>query len=455
MKDSAYIQDALEKACEKSQADVCILNWMRREQLQATVVDGIPGVSSQIVLSGIGCRSLIKGSWGFASSTDIEDMDEIMNTSETLAQYKTGASAVVKIPSYCRKWHPDIQGVATLETTDAFFELLKEAHQPLKEVPHILSSRIGIMAIRDERIITTSDGVSVEAVEPRILGSIAVVARSENKTCHYTEVIGGEYGLPTLKEAFSEAAERGARTALYRLCASSPPCGMGKVLLAGEVVGLLAHEAVGHAAEADIAKTGSFLSGRTGERITPSSVSIADDATLKTCFGTIGVDDEGVPGQKTDIIKKGILENFLHSRETAYEFHTDPTGNARAWLYSREPKVRMTNTFMAPGDAPFEELVEEVDNGFYLTGDEGGNATPDGTFFMITTLARKIENGKLTDTFYMGPVITGNALQILESIKAVGDESTFVMTPAICGKGGSAFVGRGGPAVVAELRMGS
>jgi TldD protein len=438
-----FMTDTLENYIQKSNADLCILRWMRREQLQATLNDGNPGTSSQVILSGIGCRSLIRGSWGFASTTDIEDLPDIMETSERYAQYKRGTAEVPNVPKYTVKHEVTSY---PLEIIDEFFQSAREAHNTIKDIPQVISSRIGVMIVTDQKTIVTTDGVSVETYQPRVLESVTVIVRSNSNMCYYTEVVGGEYTYPH-GDTLSEVAEKAAATALHRLKGKSPPSGLQNVLLGGEVVGLLAHEAVGHAAEADIVKRGSFLTGKKGQCMASPSVSVMDDATLEKGFGTIKVDDEGVPGKKTVIIEKGIVTNFLHNRETAYEY-------ARAWLYSREPLIRMTNTFLESGDATLEELVEDVKEGIYIQGSEGGNVNPDGSFMIIATLAQKIEKGELQNEFYMGPVIVGDALKILENISNVGDKNTFVMVPSICGKGGSAFVGQGGPAITTELVLG-
>ncbi len=442
------ITDILEKGIQQSKADLCILRWMRREQLQTTLIDGNPGTSSQIILAGIGCRSFINGSWGFASTTDSSDINAIIKTSERIAQYKPGAASVSHISGYTMT--QDLEGT-TLESVDTFFELARKAYQSVKSLPHVRSCRIGVLVINDQKIVVTSDGVLTQVVEPRILGNVTVIAGSGSTLSHYSEVVGG--GYRTL-ETLSTAAETAAETALHRLNSKAPPSGRKKVLLGGETVGLLTHEAVGHAAEADIAQNGSCLSGKRNKPVASPLVSIVDDATVPGYFGSITVDDEGVKGQKTVIIKDGILKSFLHSRETAAEDNSTPTGNGRAWLYSREPHVRMTNTFLTPQDYTFEELLKEVGNGLYLKGYEGGNAVSAGNYMIITTLAQKIQHGELQNDLYRGPVIYGDTLQTLQNVKAVGDESTFVMVPSMCGKSGSAFVGQGGAAVVTELTLG-
>ncbi|MBU7047172.1 MAG: TldD/PmbA family protein [Theionarchaea archaeon] len=442
--------DILERYIEKSHADLCILRWMRREQLQATLNDGIPGTSSQVILSGIGCRSLIHGSWGFASTTDINDLPDIMETSERYAQYRRGTVRVPNVPKYTIKHEKDLY---PLEIIDEFFQSAREAHNTIRNIPHVISSRIGVMVVTDQKTIVSTDGVSVETYEPRILESVTVLVRSNSNMCYYTEVVGGEFVYPH-RDTLLEVAEKAVTTALHRLRGKSPPSGLQNVLLGGEVVGLLAHEAVGHAAEADIVRRGSFLTGKKGQCMASPSVSVIDDACLERGFGTIKVDDEGICGKKTVIIENGIVSNFLHNRETAHEYGSEPTGNARAWLYSREPLIRMTNTFLEPRDATLEELVEDVKEGVYIQGSEGGNVNPDGSFMIIATLAQKVEKGELQNQFYMGPVIVGDALKILGNIGSVGDKNTFVMVPSICGKGGSAFVGQGGPAITTELVLG-
>lgn len=440
------ITDILEKGIQQSKADLCILRWMRREQLQTTLVDGNPGTSSHIILAGIGCRSLMNGSWGFASTTDSSDVNTIITTSERIAQHTPGAASVSMVPGY--KMTQELERI-TPDIVDTFFELAKKAYQTVKSLSYVRSCRIGVLVINDEKIVVTNEGVIAQVVEPRILGNVTIIAGSGSRLSHYSEVVGGSYRM---LETLSTAAETAAETALYRLHSKALPSGKTPVLLGGETVGLLTHEAVGHAAEADIAKSGSCLSGKLGETVASSLVSIVDDATVPGGFGSIAVDDEGVKGQKTTIIKNGIFKSFLHSRETAVTGAS--TGNGRAWLYSREPHVRMTNTLLTPRDLTFEELVEEVGNGLYVRGYEGGNAVSAGNYMIITTLAQKIQHGELQNDIYRGPVIYGDTLQTLQDIKAVGDESTFAMVPSMCGKSGSAFVGQGGAAIVTALSMG-
>jgi TldD protein len=168
----------------------------------------------------------------------------------------------------------------------------------------------------------------------------------------------------------------------------------------------------------------------------------------------MGFDDEGVPAQYTVVIKDGILQSYLHSRETAYSSHNHSTGNARAWLFSREPQVRMTNTYVLPQDMSLEELLQQVNNGLYISGDKKGSADRNGQFAFITTDAQRIEKGEFTEEYFLGPVISGHTQKAFTECTGVGDTKTFVVKPSVCRKGESAFVGSGGPAVATEVVVG-
>ncbi|MGD2248997.1 MAG: TldD/PmbA family protein [Candidatus Methanofastidiosia archaeon] len=439
-----HIIDILEKKVNTSKADMCIIRWMQREQFQASVTDGVPRASSQVLLSGIGCRSLINGSWGFSSTTDIADIDTVISVSERLAQYNPGGVHVMKVPEY--SWFNNEEVAYNIQE---FFEIASDISKEIDN-DKVRSCSVGLLAIVDKKVIVTTEGIQVYTVEPRILGNIMVVVKSLTGMSQYNEVVGGSFSVDILKEKLLQAVNTAVHTALCRANAAAPPKGSGPVLLKGDVVGLLTHEAVGHAVEADISQN-RFLCDAKGEKVADSVISIVDNGTLEHGFGSITVDDEGVKSGKTIIIDKGVLNTFLHSRETAYTHNAALTGNARAWLYSREPAVRMTNTYIVPQDMSFEELLEEVRDGVYIQGSEGGNADKDGSFMVISSVAQKIEQGELIDEFYRGVVVSGNASKVLHGIHGVGNDTTFVLVPSMCGKAGSAFVGQGGPAVVCDL----
>ena len=440
------IADTLEKALETAAADVCVLRWMSREQTRVTLVDGVPQIS-QTTLEGVSCRSLINGSWGFASTTDGARAVDTVKTAERLASisFCTEKSALADVEPVSGEWVPDV----TCPHAEDLLLWMREAEQAAKSVPFVKTVKIGILLITDEKIIQTSEGAHIHQREPRLFGTVSVIAKKGGNISQGVDVIGG-YGTDCVKEGLMQTGILLAEKVSRNIGAGLPPAEKVPVILSGEVVGLLTHEAVGHAAEADNART-SFLSQETF--VASPLITIVDNGTYPGGFGSYGFDDEGVPSQKTVIISNGVLQSLIHSRETAYQFQCSSTGNARAWLFSREPLVRMSNTYVVPKDLSFEELLESIKEGLYLSGIGKGSADYNGQFIIVTQNAQKIEKGELTE-YYVGPTISGNAVTAFSACTGVGDEDTFVVTPSLCGKGESAFVGSGGPAVATTVQVG-
>ena len=177
------------------------------------------------------------------------------------------------------------------------------------------------------------------------------------------------------------------------------------------------------------------LDGMMGKRIAPSNITIHDDPTLPGQWGSFFYDDEGTKTQDTVIVDKGILRNFMHSRETAAILKARPTGNARAQGIASPPIVRMSNTYIEKGDNSKEEMFEGIKYGFYLRGSKGGQVDPAmGTFQFSAQDGFLIENGKLTKAL-KNVSLSGKTLETLNSIRKISDkyEPGF---PGHCGKSG-------------------
>jgi len=224
------------------------------------------------------------------------------------------------------------------------------------------------------------------------------------------------------------------------------------VVLGPNVVGVFVHEAFGHLAEADLALSGGVLSNNLGKKIASDLVTFYDDGTINGAFGSFRYDDEGVPAQKTLLIKDGVVTGLMHNRETAKKFNVEPTGNARAEDFRVEPIIRMRNTFMAPRDYSFEELVADIRSGYYFKSFRGGQANIDGTFQVGIQEAYEIVNGELGEPV-RNASISGNTLETLFKVDAVGKD--FELWPGRCGKGQTAFICDGGPHIrVREVTVG-
>lgn len=222
-------------------------------------------------------------------------------------------------------------------------------------------------------------------------------------------------------------------------------------MLENKVVGLLAHEAIGHCSEADNVKKGSFLADKIGKKVASDKITLLDDGSFPQGFGTMKYDDEGVPTRKVVIIEDGVLRNYLHSLSTAPEFGVNSTGNARAWNFEHEPIVRMRNTYIKPGRYTFEEVVEDITEGYFLKGWLGGQAALTGEFMIGVQEVQKIENGELTESF-RGTTISGNIFDVLTKVEAVGKD--FIMCPGLCIKEQSNYVGMGAQASEQKFYLG-
>jgi TldD protein len=257
-------------------------------------------------------------------------------------------------------------------------------------------------------------------------------------------IVGGyELIEATTEEALSVVA---VDRAMRLLTAKPAPAGTMPVIFDPSATGLFTHEALGHNAEADAVWTGqSLLAGRMGQRIAADCVTIVDDPTMEGKFGFYFFDSEGTPARRRVIVENGILKEYLHSLETAARFEVAPNGAARADGHTAAPIVRMSNTFIAPGEASVEEMIKSVDRGIYLRDAQGGYVFPErGQFTCKAGAAVMIEKGELGEPL-RDVSVAGLTLEILQNVEAVAGDLE-VDWPGFCGKGGqSAPTSIGGP----------
>ncbi|MCQ2147999.1 MAG: TldD/PmbA family protein, partial [Bacteroidales bacterium] len=234
-----------------------------------------------------------------------------------------------------------------------------------------------------------------------------------------------------------------------RFEAKRPKGGKMPVVMGAGASGILLHEAMGHAFEADFNRKGqSIFSDKMGQRICPEGINIVDDATIHGNRGSLNFDDEGVPGQRTVMVEDGILTSYLHDRISAKFYGVTPTGNGRRESFRYNPIPRMRATYMESGNADPESIIASVKKGIYV--DEFANGQVkigEGDFTFYVKSGRLIENGRLTM-----PVkdinIIGNGPQALSDIVAVGNDLIVDDGTWTCGKGQSCPVSCGIPTVL-------
>ncbi|MHA1155715.1 MAG: TldD/PmbA family protein, partial [Candidatus Heimdallarchaeota archaeon] len=349
---------------------------------------------------------------------------------------------------------PRIKSLEDFSVNDKI-NIVKNAEKSLKDYKEIKSYQLSYSEIIDHRIIMNSEGTQIESLDMKPTVAAYVVASREAKMAPYLEAWCKTKGFEFLDEhPLSDIAEFCAKQAIKNLDASLPPGGPTKVLVDYTSVGIIAHEAIGHCSEADLVDAGSFLKGKLNQKVCSELITIIDDPVLDDASGWLPYDDEGVKGQRVEIIKDGILTGYLNNREYAARMNMEPTGNARAFTFKDEPLVRMRNTYIKPGDMTEEELVEAIGDGLFVTGMMNGSADTSGEFMVGTGQAIEIKNGKLTDKIFIGPTMTGNAFEMLSSTIGVGKEFLLNIGQGFCGKEQAAKVDAGGGKLACTVILG-
>jgi len=444
---------------KRSTADYVEIRSHQREAFSVSVKDGKVEKISSGINKGACARTLVNGSWGFSSTTILnhQNMLDLIKDAESLAKAskpkKKRLVEIAPVKPYVDRYETPVKRDPKSENLDFLLELVLEADKRVRSYSkHVVSDTLSLSVIDDELSFVNSEGARISQRIIRCFGGAFVVARSNGNITSTYEIIGAQAGLEVFDEtpildAALKAAERAVRIVPKRVV----PGGYSEVVLENRIVGLLAHEAVGHTAEADLVIGGSFLAGKVGQSVASENITLVDDGCLPSGFGTMKYDDEGTPTEKTVIIERGVLKGFMHSRETASQFEVAPTGNARAWSFEYDPIIRMRNTYIEVGDQTFEELVEDVKDGYLLMGGGSGQADFNGEFMFGTQEAVKIEKGELKES-YRGATISGNAFEVLKKVKGVGRD--FSLQAGMCGKEQVNYVGIGGPSLRTELLVG-
>nr|MBA2404900.1 TldD/PmbA family protein [Bdellovibrionales bacterium] len=231
--------------------------------------------------------------------------------------------------------------------------------------------------------------------------------------------IGGWEFMESLNtNEICETILKQANTTLY-----APPCPAGKmpVIIDNGFGGVIFHEACGHLLETTaVEKKASVFWDKMGEKIAHSSLSAVDDGTIAGSWGSLSIDDEGMPTQKTKLIENGILKRFISDRMGETKTGHKRTGSARRQSYKFAPASRMRNTYIEKGPHDLEELVASVPNGLYAKKMGGGSVNPaTGEFNFSVQEAYLIKDGKIT-TPVKGATLIGTGADVMSKISMVG-----------------------------------
>ena len=430
---------------------------------RVTSVKGSLVGNARTMTQGVSARVYRNGTYGFSSMADLtEDAAEavLRAASENAVFMDThagkGKPALPVLPKETILPEEDIR-----ETDQkVYIDFVRELDAYIEKTYPALASRT-IVAYEDsmEKMILTSDGADAHTLIPRSYVYIFMDAETpDGQPVKLFEAPGGEGIFPV---NFSDPA------ALYPLCDSLyekimqkregvyAEAGEKAVILGGMMTGMLAHEAVGHTVEADIVLGGSVAANNLGKRVGSDLVNMTDFA--HTAFGKrvplpVYADDEGTKAEDVPLIENGILTGYMNSRESAQHFGMAPKGNARGFLFSDEPLIRMRNTAVHPGKDKLEDMIASIDDGYYLIRSTNGEADITGEFMFGVSMGYEIKHGKLGRAL-LDTTVSGIAFDMLKTVDMVSDEVVW-SSSGFCGKKQPMPVGMGGPALRCRITIG-
>ncbi len=459
------LQDALRKLVARAGHWTEVRYHRRRGRALSVRKDEVVEMTSEHT-EGVGLRVLIDGTWGFASTSDLtaRGLEKALERADAMARALASVKKKrVRLAEGGRLARGDFL-VPGYEELDAMpleekFRVVRESEARIRASSNrIESANCRYTEAFDDKILVTSDGVDarVRLVRPSIRFS-ATGADGARRT-NGSDSVGGTGAWKCLfgNRSADRMIDQAAAGAVDQLSAPDAEGGRKRVILSPSMVGLLSHEAIGHTVEADFVSAGSVAAGKIGEIVASPLVTLCDSGISEYADGAGGilpVDDEGVVAGRTPIIERGRLVSYLHSRESAAEYGVEPTGNGRAFTYRDEPLIRMRNTYIEPGESELEDMIEGIDDGYFIDGPGGGQADATAEFMFGATRVRRIRGGKLGETV-KHLAVSGNAFDVLKSVDAVSKDFQWDLGSGYCGKGQPAKVDAGGPYVRCELMIG-
>lgn len=431
--------------------------FLQSKRTATTVLDAAGKAKTTVrTVRGAGLRSVRGGDEGFAATADLGPA--ALSAAATSAA--RGASADIVLPplestmpgsrpySSDRPWS-DVPDRLRTGLVAGIAERLRAGDDTV--------SRVDIQLVDEDEwvLIATLDGRLVADRRPMVRLSVQTeMTRGADTQSGFESIAARDAWTWIDDDRLDALIERSLKNAERRFDARRPPAGDMTVLLAAGTGGVLLHEAIGHAFEADIAAAGRGLfRSADGQEVADIPLTIIDDATLASARGALAVDDEGEAGRRTVIVEDGRLRSLLHDRRRPGP--DGSTGNARRESYRHLPLPRMTATFVANGDTEPGEMVAGMERGVIVEGITGGTVDPDsGDFRFSASFGWYVENG-VRRVPIRDFELAGNGPELLRNLKAVGNDLRMDPAGWLCGKAGQSVpVSHGAPSLlVGSLRV--
>ncbi len=412
--------------------------------------EGIVKSGSFNIDQGVGVRAVSGDKTAFAYSDDISMPALATAAKATRAIASQGSAGSVQAVRRAkgRELYLPQDPIASLGDADKV-SLLERLEGYARAVDKRIIQVIASLAGEYEVILVArSDGLMAADVRPLVRVSLQVIAEQDGRREQGVAGGGGRFDYAYFTDdVLRDYAEKAVHQALVNLNAKPAPAGTMTVVLGAGWPGILLHEAIGHGLEGDFNRKGSSaFSGRVGERVAASGVTVVDDGTLARRRGSLNIDDEGNPTQCTVLIEDGILKGYLQDSLNARLMGVPVTGNARRESFAHIPMPRMTNTYMLNGDKNPEEIIASVKHGLYAVNFGGGQVDiTSGKFVFSAAEAYMIEDGKISYPV-KGATLIGNGPEVLTRVSMIGNDMMLDPGVGTCGKEGQSVpVGVGQP----------
>jgi TldD protein len=450
--DRAKVRQLIGRGLDNADDGELFLEYRQAEAL--TFDNGRLKQATYDTAQGFGLRAVKDEAVGYAHASDLSE-ESLARAAEAVRAVKGGHNGVYAEPPgrTNRKLYADDNPLGT-PSFDAKVKLLEsiDAYARSKD-PRVRQVTASVAASWQVVEILRADGETYRDIRPLVRLNVSVVAGDGDRQESGSHGFGGREGFQRFIEpqAWQGAVDDAIRQALVNLDAVAAPAGEMDVVLGSGWPGVMLHEAVGHGLEGDFnRKKTSAFAGLMGQRVAAKGVTVVDDGTMQARRGSLSIDDEGTPTNRTVLIEDGILVGYMQDRQNARLMGMKPTGNGRRESHAHVPMPRMTNTYMLAGNHDPKEIIASVKNGLYAVSFGGGQVDiTSGKYVFQCTEAYRIENGKVGAPV-KGAMLIGNGPTDLHRVTMVGND--FALDPGIgtCGKNGQGVpVGVGQP----TLRM--
>ncbi|MFH1870058.1 MAG: metalloprotease TldD [Pseudomonadota bacterium] len=415
--------------------------------------EGIVKSGSFNIEQGVGVRALSGEKTAFAYSDDISMAALQAAAGTTRAIAAAGAQRLA--PLLKRRKQPAAlyagnDPIASLDDA-AKVRLLERIEAMARAAdPRVREVMASVAGTWEVVLVARSDGQMAADVRPLVRISISVIMEEKGRREQGSAGGGGRFDYAYFSDAvLLDYAERAVHQASVNLAAKPAPAGEMTVVLGPGWPGILLHEAVGHGLEGDFNRKGSStFAGRIGQRVAAKGVTVVDDGTIVDRRGSLTIDDEGNPTQRTVLIEDGILVGYLQDTLNARLMNVAPTGNGRRESFAHLPLPRMTNTTMLNGSHDPQEIIKSVKKGLYAANFGGGQVDiTSGKFVFSTAEAYLIENGRITAPV-KGATLIGSGPEAMMRVAMIGNDMALDSGVGTCGKEGQSVpVGVGQPTV--------